>query len=183
MKHVTQVPIKFIGMGEKMEALETFYPDRMCNRILQMGDVMTLIEKSQEVFDEAAAQKLEKKIRKNEFTLEDFRDQMKQMQKMGSVSDILKMIPGAGKLTRAMDSGVNMDKELKKSQAIIDSMTPKERRNVEILNGSRRLRIARGSGTQVQDVNRFMKQFTQAKKMMKKMSTFGNKLPLRNIFQ
>jgi len=183
MKHVTQVPIKFIGMGEKMEALETFYPDRMCNRILQMGDMMTLIEKSQEVFDEAAAQKLEKKIRKNEFTLEDFRDQMKQMQKMGSVSDILKMIPGAGKLTRAMDSGVNMDKELKKSQAIIDSMTPKERRNVEILNGSRRLRIARGSGTQVQDVNRFMKQFTQAKKMMKKMSTFGNKLPLRNIFQ
>ena len=96
---------------------------------------------------------------------------------------ILKMIPGAGKLTRAMDSGVNMDKELKKSQAIIDSMTQKERRNVEILNGSRRLRIARGSGTQVQDVNRFMKQFTQAKKMMKKMSTFGNKLPLRNIFQ
>src|SRR5512139_1688766 len=175
IKSVTQKPIKFIGVGEKLDALEAFYPDRMASRILGMGDVFTLIEKAEAAFDERQAKELEKKIRKDSFTLEDFRDQIQQVRKMGSLESILGMIPGFSKMAKA-SGGLDFDgKELVKIEAIIDSMTPKERMNTTIINGSRRLRIAKGSGTTVQEVNHLLKQYAQARKMMKRFTQMGEK--------
>jgi len=175
IKSVTQKPIKFIGVGEKLDALEVFYPDRMASRILGMGDVLTLIEKAEAVFDEEKAKELEKKIRKDSFTLEDFRDQLQQVRKMGSLESILGMIPGLSKKMKGMGSLDFDEKELVRVEAIINSMTPRERTNYIIINGSRRLRIARGSGTSVQEVNQLLKRYAQARKMMKQFSKMGEK--------
>ncbi len=172
LKAVMGKPIKFIGVGEKTSALEVFYPERMASRILDMGDILTLVEKAQAVVDQKSAQELEKKIRKNEFTLDDFREQLLQIRKMGSLQDIMGMIPGLGKL-KAMKSGAPEvdERELVKVMAIIDSMTREERRNYLIIDGQRRKRIARGSGTEVQDINRLLKNYAQIRKMMKKFTT------------
>lgn len=171
IKAVTGCPIKFVGMGEKLEPLEPFYPDRMSSRILGMGDVLSLIEKAQTTFDAAEAKRMEKKLRRDEFTLDDFLSQMRQVKKLGSLNQILGMIPGMGELKKQLD-GQELDldgKEMRQIEAIITSMTPKERADISIINGSRRKRIAMGSGTKVQDVNRLLKQFGEMKKMMKKM--------------
>jgi len=175
IKSVTQKPIKFIGVGEKLDALEVFHPDRMASRILGMGDVLTLIEKAESVFDEKKAKELEKKIRKDSFTLEDFRDQLQQVRKMGSLESILGMIPGLSKQMKGMGSVDFDEKGLVRVEAIINSMTPRERINHLIINGSRRLRIARGSGTSVQEVNQLLKRYAQARKMMKQFSKMGEK--------
>ncbi len=174
IKGVTGKPIKFIGTGEKLDALEVFHPDRMASRILGMGDVLSLIEKAQASFDEKKAEELERKLRKEAFTLEDFRDQIRHIKKMGSIESIMNMIPGFRGLKGLQGIQVQ-ERELVKIEAIINSMTPKERRNHGILNGSRRLRIAKGSGTMVQDVNRLLKQYTQMLKVMKKLSKGGTK--------
>ncbi|RME39777.1 MAG: signal recognition particle protein, partial [Deltaproteobacteria bacterium] len=163
------------GLGEKMDALEPFHPDRMAQRILGMGDVLTLIEKAQAAVEAEDAAKMEAQLRKEGFTLETFRDQLQTIKKMGSLESILKLIPGAGKAMKQMQGMQLPDKELKKIEAIINSMTRQERRDHRILNGSRRLRIARGSGTTVQDVNQLIKRFTEAQKMMKKMQKLGPK--------
>jgi len=168
VKAVTGKPIKFAGLGEKLDALEPFHPDRMASRILGMGDVLTLIEKAQENIDTKKAHEMQKKLMKAEFTLEDFLDQMQQMKGMGPLDQMLDMLPG---MNKGKLKGMELDeKEFVKSQAIIQSMTPEERRHPNIINGSRRKRIARGSGTKVQDVNRLIKQFDQAQKMMKQLS-------------
>jgi signal recognition particle subunit SRP54 len=175
IKSVTQKPIKFIGVGEKLDALEIFYPDRMASRILGMGDVLTLIEKAETAIDEKKAIELEKKIRKDSFTLEDFRDQLREIRKMGSLESILGMIPGLSKKMGGT-GGLQVDeKEIIRVEAIINSMTPKERGNMALMNGSRRLRIARGSGTTVQDVNQLLKRYTEARKMMKRFSQMNKK--------
>lgn len=171
VKAVTNVPIKFIGVGEKIEPLQPFHPNRMASRILGMGDVLSLVEKAQQTFDMEEAKKMEKKLRKDEFTLDDFLSQMQQVKKLGSLENILGMIPGMGGLKKQLE-GQNIDldgKEMRQIEAIIKSMTPKERANIDIINGSRRKRIAMGSGTRVQDVNKLLKQFGEMKKMMKKM--------------
>ncbi len=171
VKAVTSVPIKFVGMGEKLEALQPFHPDRMASRILGMGDVLSLVEKAQQTFDMEEAKKMERKLRKDEFTLDDFLSQMQQVKKLGSLENILGMIPGMGGLKKQLE-GQNIDldgKEMRQIEAIIKSMTPAERANIDIINGSRRKRIALGSGTRVQDVNKLLKQFGEMKKMMKKM--------------
>lgn len=171
VKAVTGVPIKFIGLGEKLEPLEPFHPDRMASRILGMGDVLSLVEKAQATFDMEEAKKMEKKLRKDEFTLDDFLSQMQQVKKLGSLENILGLIPGMGGLKKQL-AGQDIDldgKEMRQIEAIIKSMTPKERANINIINGSRRKRIAMGSGTRVQDVNKLLKQFGEMKKMMKKM--------------
>jgi signal recognition particle subunit SRP54 len=175
IRAVTGKPIKLVGLGEKLDALEVFHPDRMAQRILGMGDVLSLIEKAEAALDEEDAQRMERQLRQGGFTLETFRDQLQTIKKMGNLESLFKMIPGVGK---AMKQAGNMqvpDKELKKIEAIINSMTPRERRDHRILNGSRRLRIARGSGTTVQDVNQLVKRFTEAQKMMKKMQKLGPK--------
>ncbi len=172
IKAITGKPIKFVGVGEKLSDLEAFHPNRMASRILGMGDVLTMIEKAQEVVDQKKAVELEKKLRKNQFTLEDFRDQMVQIRKMGSISDLLGMIPGMGKLKQMKNLEVD-DKEFVRIEAIINSMTPGERRQHNIINGSRRKRIAKGSGTKVQDVNRLLKNYAQVMKMMKKINKGG----------
>ena len=175
IKSVTQKPIKFIGVGEKLDALEIFYPDRMASRILGMGDVLTLIEKAETAIDEKKAKELEKKILKDSFTLEDFRDQLQEIRKMGSLESILGMIPGLSKKMGGA-GGLQVDeKEIIRVEAIINSMTPKERGNVALMNGSRRLRIARGSGTTVQDVNQLLKRYAEARKMMKRFSQMNKK--------
>jgi signal recognition particle subunit SRP54 len=174
IKSVAQKPIKFIGIGEKLDALETFHPDRMASRILGMGDVLTLIEKAEATFDEEKAKELEKKIRKDAFTLEDFRDQLQQIRKMGSLDSIIGMIPGISKMKGMGDLNVD-EKELMRVEAIISSMTTKERSHFMIINGSRRLRIARGSGTSVQEVNQLLKRYTQARKMMKRFTQMEKK--------
>lgn len=162
IKAVTGKPIKFVGVGEKSDALEAFHPDRMAQRILGMGDVLSLIEKAQEAVTEEDAKKIEQKLLKSSFNLEDFRDQLAMMKKMGNLSQLINMIPGA--------KGVNVDdKELGRIVAIINSMTPAERKKPDIINGSRRLRIAKGSGTKVEEVNRLLKRFREASKMMKSM--------------
>ena len=177
VRAVTGAPILFAGTGEKLDALEVFHPDRMATRILGMGDMLTLIEKAERVYDQQQAVALQKKLRRNEFTLEDFRDQLRAVRQMGSMGDLMAMIPGMKKFTRGLDMS-SAEGELKQVEAIINSMTNEERRNHLILNGSRRQRIARGSGTSVADVNRFLKQFLQTKKMMKQMSKFaGRGLP------
>jgi signal recognition particle subunit SRP54 len=169
VKAVTGKPIKFTGMGEKLDALEPFFPDRMASRILGMGDMMSLIEKAQEHVDREDAEKLAKKLKQNSFDLEDFRGQLKQVKKMGGLGSIMGMIPGMNKM-KLPDADVN-DKELTKVDAIISSMTARERANHTLINGSRRARIAKGSGTQVQDVNRLLKQFAEMQKMMKAMKS------------
>ncbi|MEX5284118.1 signal recognition particle protein [Selenomonas sputigena] len=171
VKAVTGCPIKFVGMGEKLEALEPFHPDRMASRILGMGDVLSLIEKAQSTFDAAEAKKMEKKLRKADFTLDDFLAQMQKVRKLGSFEQILGMIPGMGGLKKQLQ-GQDIDlngKEVRRIEAIIKSMTPKERADTSIINGSRRKRIAMGSGTRVQDVNKLLKQFAEMRKMMKKV--------------
>lgn len=165
---VTGKPIKFVSLGEKLQDFQVFHPDRMASRILGMGDVLTLIEKAESAFDESKAAEMEKKIRRKEFTLEDFMDQMKEVKKMGSFGDIMRMIPG---LSRA-PVDVDLDpKEWARVEAIIYSMTPAERRRPDVIDGSRKRRIARGSGTSVQEVNRLLKQFFQARKMLFQMSS------------
>ncbi len=158
-----------------MDALEVFHPDRMAQRILGMGDVLSLIEKAESAIDKEQAASMEQRLRKEGFTLETFRDQLQSIKKMGSMESILKLIPGAGKAMKQVKGMQLPDKELKKIEAIINSMTAQERRNHKILNGSRRLRIAKGSGTTVQDVNQLLKRFTEAQKMMKKMQQMGPK--------
>ncbi|MCR5756437.1 MAG: signal recognition particle protein [Selenomonas sp.] len=171
VKAVTNVPIKFVGMGEKLEALQPFHPDRMASRILGMGDVLSLVEKAQQTFDMEEAKKMEKKLRKDEFTLDDFLSQMQQVKKLGSLENILGMIPGMGGIKKQLEGqDIDLDgKEMRQIEAIIRSMTPKERADIGIINGSRRKRIAMGSGTRVQDVNKLLKQFAEMRKMMKKM--------------
>ena len=175
IRAVTGKPIKLVGMGEKLDALEQFYPDRMAQRILGMGDVLTLIEKAQDAVnaDEAAA--MEQQLRKDGFTLETFLEQMQMVKKMGSIDSLMKMIPGAGKALKKAQGMQLPEDEMKRIEAIIRSMTQKERLNHKILNGSRRLRIAKGSGTRVQDVNQLLKRFVEAQKMMKKMQKMGPK--------
>jgi signal recognition particle subunit SRP54 len=175
IRAVTGKPIKLVGMGEKLEALETFHPERMAQRILGMGDVLSLIEKAEAAFDEKEAASMEQRLRDDGFTLETFKEQLKSIKKMGSMESMLSLIPGAGKAMKKMQGMQLPDDELKKIEAIINSMTRKERRNHKIINGSRRLRIANGSGTRVQDVNQLLKRFTEAQKMMKKMQKMGPK--------
>ncbi len=170
LQAVVGKPIKFVGIGEKIDALEVFHPERMASRILGMGDILSLVEKAQATIDEKTALQLEKKIRKNEFSLEDFRNQLTQIKKMGSLKDVMGMIPGLGKIKALKDAQPD-EKELVRITAIIDSMTPKERYNYLIIDGRRRKRIALGSGTSVQDVNRLLKQYADIKKMMKKFSS------------
>jgi len=175
IRSVTQKPIKFVGMGEKLDALEVFHPDRMASRILGMGDVISLIEKAEVAYDEKKARELERKIRKDSFTLEDFRDQLLQVRKMGSLESVLSMIPGLPKRMKGM-GGLDFDeKQLVRGEAIISSMTRRERINFTIINGSRRLRIAKGSGTTVQEVNQLLKQYAQARKMIKRFAQMEKK--------
>ncbi len=168
VRAVTGKPIKLVGQGEKLTDLDFFYPDRMASRILGMGDMLTLIDKAQEAFDEKQARELEQKIRRNTFTLDDYLDQMKQIRKMGSFADILGMLPGVNK--QALNSANVDEKKIDRIQAIITSMTPKERNNPGIINYSRKKRIADGSGTKIQDVNQFLKSFEQMQKLMKQFS-------------
>ncbi|MBI5183455.1 MAG: signal recognition particle protein [Nitrospinae bacterium] len=170
IRGVTGKPIKFIGVGERLNDLEPFYPERLTSRILGMGDILSLVEKADAVFSEEEARRLEKKIRKDTFTLEDFRDQLQQVKKMGTLSQIIEMIPGV----RGLNNIEINEKAPLKIEAIINSMTHRERANHTIINGSRKRRIAQGSGTTIQDVNRLLKQFTQMKKMIKKFSKGGD---------
>lgn len=167
IKSVVNKPIKFIGIGEKMDAMDVFHPDRMADRILGMGDVVTLVEKAQEQFNVEEARKLQKKIAKNQFSFDDFLSQIQQIKKMGNIKDLMGMIPGVGKAMKNMDID---DDAFKSIEAIIHSMTPKERATPEIINGSRKQRIAKGSGTNIQEVNKLMKQFEETRKMMRMMS-------------
>ena len=180
IKSITGKPIKFIGVGEKLSQMEAFHPDRMASRILGMGDVLTMIEKAQSVMDDKKAAELEKKLRKNRFTLEDFRDQMVQIRKMGSITDLIGMIPGLGNNKQLKNLKVD-EREFVRIEAIINSMTPQERRQHGIINGSRRKRIAGGSGTSVQDVNKLLKNYVQMLKMMKKFNKGGMKGMARNM--
>ncbi|MCF6402460.1 signal recognition particle protein [Chitinophaga filiformis] len=170
IKYTVEKPIKFVSMGEKLDTLDVFYPERMAQRILGMGDITTLVERAQEQFNEEQAKKLEKKIRQNQFDFEDFREQLQQIKKMGNLKDLMGMIPGVGKAIKDIDIS---DDAFKGIEAMIGSMTPYERNNPDIIDGSRRKRIAKGSGKNIQDVNQFMKQFDQMRQMMKMMNKFG----------
>ncbi len=178
IRTVVDKPIKFISTGEKMEALDVFHPDRMANRILGMGDVVSLVEKAQDSFDEKEAQKLNKKIRQNKFDFDDFLSQLEQIKKMGNLKDLMAMIPGMGKAMKGLDVD---DDSFKPIEAIIRSMTKLERANPELINGSRRKRIATGSGTSVQEVNNLMKQFADMRKMMKMMNKMGGKKAMQSL--
>ncbi len=168
VRMITQKPIKMVGTGEKLSELEVFHPDRMASRILGMGDVLSLIEKAEEAFDKKQAEKLERKLRKEAFTLDDFRDQLRQMKKLGPISQILGMLPG---MNASALKNVNVDESaLVRIEAMINSMTPAERANHSLINGSRRKRIAKGSGTTVEEVNKLLKQFVTAQKMIKQMA-------------
>ena len=180
IKSVVDKPIKFIGTGEKMEALDVFHPDRMADRILGMGDVVSLVERAQEQFDEEQARKLQKKIAKNKFGFDDFLSQIQQIKKMGNMKDLMGMIPGMGKMTKDLD--VDND-SFKHIEAIIHSMTPKERSNPSLLNSSCKKRIAKGSGRSIQEVNQLLKQFTQMSKMMKMMQGGGARNMMRMMQQ
>ena len=171
IRTVVTKPIKFVGTGEKMEALDVFHPERMADRILGMGDIVSLVERAQEQFDEEEAKRLEKKIRKNKFDFDDFMGQIQQIKKMGNIKDLASMIPGVGKALKDVDIDDNAFKGI---EAIIQSMTPKERANPDIINQSRRLRIAKGSGTKIEEVNRLMKQFDQTRKVMRMMTGAGS---------
>ena len=178
IRSVVDKPIKFVGTGEKLDAIDVFHPERMADRILGMGDVVTLVEKAQEQYDEEEARRLQKKIAKNQFDFNDFINQIQQIKKMGNLKDLASMIPGVGKQIKDLDFD---DDAFKGIEAIIRSMTPEERTNPEILNGSRRARIAKGSGTDVQEVNRLIKQFDETRKMMRKMTSGGGKQMMRNM--
>ena len=178
IKTVVEKPIKFVSNGEKMEALDVFYPDRMARRILDMGDVTTLVEKAQEVFDEEEAERLSRKMRKNQFDFNDFLSQLQQIKKMGNIKDLLGMLPGMGKAVKDLDVD---DDSFKPIEAIIRSMTPKEREMPDVINGSRKRRIAKGSGTDVQEVNSLLKQFSEMRKMMKKMNKMTGKRGMANM--
>ena len=166
IREVIGIPVKFLGVGEKQKDFEVFHPDRLASRILDMGDVVTLVEKAQEVIDQEEAQKAADRMMKGEFTADDFLKQIRQMKKLGSMESLMKMIPGMGGMMKQMKTLSPPDKEIKKIEAIINSMTLEERRDCRIVNGSRKIRIAKGSGTRVQDVNKFVRQFEMAKKMM-----------------
>jgi len=171
IRTVVTKPIKFVGTGEKMEAIDVFHPERMADRILGMGDIVSLVERAQQQYDEEEAKRLEKKIRKNKFDFDDFMGQIQQIKKMGNIKDLAAMIPGVGKQIKDLDIDDNAFKGI---EAIINSMTPKERQNPDIINQSRRRRIAAGSGTKLDDVNRLMKQFDQTRKMMRMVSGMGS---------
>ena len=175
IRSVVNKPIKFVGTGEKLDAVDQFHPSRMADRILGMGDIVSLVERAQEQYDEEEAKRLQKKIQKNQFDFNDFMSQIQQIKKMGNLKELASMIPGVGKAIKDIDIDDNAFKSI---EAIINSMTPKERTNPEILNGSRRQRIAKGSGTNIQEVNRLLKQFDESKKMMKMLSG-GSKLMRR----
>lgn len=181
IKAVTGKPIKFVGLGEKLDALEVFHADRLVSRILGMGDVLTLVEKAQSLFDDKETALLQHKLKKNQFDLEDFLAQMQQIKKLGSVESIMGMIPGMGKMMKQMKGAQPSENEIKRIEAIIRSMTPGERANHGIINGSRRLRISKGSGTTVQEVNQLLKRFTEAQKMMKMMQKLGPKGLLKGM--
>jgi signal recognition particle subunit SRP54 len=172
IKSVVDKPIKFIGTGEKMEAIDVFHPDRMAERILGMGDVVSLVERAQEQYDEEEARKIQKKIAKNQFGFDDFLKQIHQIKKMGNMKDLVGMIPGAGKMMKDVDID---DDAFKGIEAIIHSMTPVERSDPKIINAPRKKRIAKGSGTSIQEVNQLLKQFTQMSKMMKMMQGGGGR--------
>jgi len=174
IKYTIQKPIKFISAGEKPDTLDVFYPERMAQRILGMGDIVSLVEKAQEQYDAEMAKRLEKKIRKNQFDLNDFKEQLAQIRKMGNLKDLLAMIPGMGKQLKHLDLN---DDAFKGIEAIINSMTPEERANPDIIDGSRRRRIARGAGRDIQEVNQFLKQFEQMRQMMKMMNKMGSLNP------
>ncbi len=170
MREVTGVPIKYMGVGEKLDALEVFYPDRLASRILGMGDMLTLIEQAEELYDEAEAERLQKKLLKSQFTLEDFLDQMQKIKRMGTVGKILDMVPGMGRLKKQLDlDDHEAQQRMKRVEAIILSMTTKERRNPKVLNASRKRRIASGSGTTVQEINQLLKQFRDMQRMLKQI--------------
>ncbi|MBO6192202.1 MAG: signal recognition particle protein [Prevotella sp.] len=171
IRTVVTKPIKFVGTGEKMEALDVFHPERMADRILGMGDIVSLVERAQEQYDEEEAKRLEKKIRKNKFDFDDFMGQIQQIKKMGNIKDLASMIPGVGKALKDVDIDDNAFKGI---EAIIQSMTPKERQNPDIINQSRKLRIAKGSGTKIEEVNRLLKQFDQTRKVMRMMTGVGS---------
>jgi len=181
IRSVTGVPIKFLGTGEKSSDLEVFHPDRLASRILGMGDVLSLIERAEEVIDEDVAERGAKKLLEGKFNLEDFLEQLQQINKMGPLNKILEMIPGMGDVTRQIPQE-DMEKQLKYTQAIINSMTTKERRNPKLLNGSRKKRVARGSGTTVQEVNQLLSQFRQMQKMMKQLKNPRARQNLMNMF-
>jgi signal recognition particle subunit SRP54 len=170
IRRVVEKPIKFISSGEKMEAIDRFYPDRMAGRILGMGDVVSLVEKAQQTFDQDEARRLNAKMRKNQFDFNDFLSQLEQVKKMGNMKDMLSMIPGVGKAMKGVDIDENAFRPV---EAIIKSMTSKERENPEILNSSRKARLAKGSGTSIQQVNQLLKQFEDMRKMMKTMNKMG----------
>ncbi|HWU36496.1 MAG TPA: hypothetical protein VN203_02550, partial [Candidatus Acidoferrum sp.] len=172
IRAVTGTPIKFVGVGEKLDALEIFHPDRMASRILGMGDVLGLVERAQEAFDAKQAATLEKKLKTQRFTLEDFREQLRQVRGMGPLEQLIGMIPGLSRL-KGLPDATAQERELKHVEAIIDSMTPGERQRPEILNGSRRKRIASGSGTSVVEVNRLLKQFADMQKLMRQLMQAG----------
>lgn len=174
LRSVTGTPIVFVGVGEKLDALEPFHPERIASRILGMGDVLSLIEKAEKVYDQQQAEALEQKLRKNRFTLEDFQEQLRMVKQMGSLTDMVSLLPGAKKLLKGADMDA-AEKDFKRVEAMINSMTKLERRKPELLNGSRRKRIAKGSGTTVIEVNRFLKQYRETKKMMRKLSVAGGK--------
>ena len=171
IKYTVNKPIKFVSSGEKMDTLDVFYPERMAQRILGMGDITTLVEKAQAQFDEEQARKLEKKIRKNQFDFADFKQQLEQIKKMGNLKDLMAMIPGVGKAIKDIDIS---DDAFKGIEAIINSMTPEERSNPDLIDGSRKKRISKGCGKDISEVNAFMKQFDQMREMMKTM----NKMPM-----
>jgi signal recognition particle subunit SRP54 len=178
IKAVVEKPIKFVGIGEKIDALDVFYPERMADRILGMGDIVSLVEKAQEQFSVEEAQKLQKKLAKNQFNFNDFLGQIKQIKKMGNIKDLMGMIPGMGKALKDVEIDDNAFKSI---EAIIYSMTPKERETPEVLNGSRRKRIAEGSGTTIQEVNRLVKQFEDTRKVMKTVTSGGGRQALKNM--
>ncbi len=181
VRHITGKPIKFLGMGEKLDALEAFHPDRVASRILGMGDVLSLIEEVERKVDKQKAQKLAKKVQKGKgFDLQDFKEQLEQMRNMGGMMSLMDKLPGAGNMSAQIKDKAN-DKSFNQMEAIINSMTPGERARPDVIKGSRKRRIAAGSGTQIQDVNRLLKQFTQMQKMMKKMSGGGMKKMMRNM--
>jgi signal recognition particle subunit SRP54 len=169
IRAATGVPVKFLGVGEKLDALEVFHPDRLAQRILGMGDILTLVERAQETVDRKTAEEQAKKIMEARFTFEDFYAQLQQLKKMGPLGDLLKMIPGMGQLSAQLPSGPEAERELRKVEAMISSMTKGERADPTIINGSRRKRIARGSGTTVSDVNQLLKQFEEMRKLMKQV--------------
>jgi signal recognition particle subunit SRP54 len=175
---VVEKPIKYVGTGEKMDALDAFHPSRMADRILGMGDIVSLVEKAQEQYDQEEAWKLQKKIAKNQFDFTDFMSQIQQIKKMGNIKDLASMIPGMGKAMKNLDID---DDAFKGIEAIINSMTPEERSNPAILNGTRRKRIAEGSGTTVPDVNKLVKQFDETRKMMKMMTSGKGRMQMPRL--